>query len=819
MKKNISINISGIIFHVEEDGYERLQNYLESITRYFSTFEDNKEIVADIENRIAEIFLSKLDDGKQIINAEDIDGLIATMGTISDFEAIEEESTFTEEAHPPQDEAPDEETQSTESTTASSGTKRLYRDGKRKVLGGVASGIAHYFSIDPLWIRLLFILFFVNILLGGLSGIVFIGYIVLWIVVPLSTALDEDQKIKKMFRNPDKRVLGGVAGGIASYFGTDVTLIRLLFVISIFLGGTGFILYIILWIITPEAHSITEKMQMQGEPVTLSNIEQNVKKSLNVKEGEENVFVKVLLFPFRVIAAIFSATGRVLGPFLSFILEAVRILAGIILLLIGSSLIVGLISLLLVSLGIFAGWTGFITIDHFPVDLIRNTVPSYTVIFLFLGSLIPALVFIFGGLSIIAKRSVVNSYISWAIFGIWIISLIGISFTLPSLIKDWTREGEHRNETTYELRDKVAVLKLTEVGYDDYEGATLKLRGHNDSVYQLVRRFESRGASRKEAAENAQMVTYNVVQDDSLLFFDSNIAFKEDAIFRAQQLDLTLYIPFGAEFMMDESLQHILRNTIYRSGYRVSQMEGNRWTMDGSGLKCLTCDEDKYDRDDEDYSFDDMDGNGDSQRLDFEGFDEIEATFRFDLEIIQSNEYSVVVKGPAKKMKNLEARQSGDKIYFDFDERNWRWFDNENDPRVKIFITTPRLTDLDLSGACTAKVRGFEQDQVTVSLSGASEANMSVDADRLVAKLQGASNLKLYGSGKEMDANLTGASSIEAYDYEVDYAEVRAQGASSAEIYVNKEIDGEATGLSNIKYRGDGSVQGNSRSARGIRRG
>ena len=104
MKKNISINISGIIFHVEEDGYERLQNYLESIGRYFATFEDSKEIIADIENRIAEIFLSKLNDGKQVINAEDIDGLIATMGTISDFEAIEQESTFTEEAHPPKEE-------------------------------------------------------------------------------------------------------------------------------------------------------------------------------------------------------------------------------------------------------------------------------------------------------------------------------------------------------------------------------------------------------------------------------------------------------------------------------------------------------------------------------------------------------------------------------------------------------------------------------------------------------------------------------------------------------------------------------------------
>lgn len=817
MKKNISINISGIIFHVEEDGYERLQHYLESISRYFSTFEDNKEIVADIENRIAEIFLSKLDDGKQIITAEDIEGLIATMGTISDFEAIEEESTFTEEAHAPKAAPEGDDTQQQQSSTTRA--RRLYRDGKRKVLGGVASGIAHYFSIDPLWIRLLFILLFVNILLGGVSGLVFIAYIVLWIVVPLNNSLDEDQKIKKMFRNPDQRVLGGVAGGIASYFGTDVTLIRLLFVISIFLGGTGLILYIILWIITPEAHSITEKMQMQGEPVTLSNIEQNVKKSLNVKEGEENIFVKILLFPFRVIAVVFSAAGKILGPFLAFLLEAVRILAGLLLLIIGSSLILGLITLFFISMGIFSGWADWITVTDFPIALIQQSIPVFTAVFVFLGAIIPALVFILGGLSIIAKRSMVNAYISWAIFGIWIISLIGISFTLPSTIKDWTREGEHREETTYDLRDKVAVLKLTEVGNDDYEGATLQLRGHNDSVYQLVRRYEARGASRQEAALNAQMVTYNVVQQDSLLYFDSNIGFKEDAIFRGQQLDLTLYIPFGAVFMMDESLEHILRNTLYRSGYRVSQMEGNRWTIDGSGLKCLTCAEDSRYDDQDDDTFGAMDSSKDTQKLDFSGFDKIEATFRFDLEIIESSEYTVVVKGPKSKMNKLEARQSNGKIIFDIDERNWRWFDHADDERVKLFITTPVLTDLDLSGACSAKVRGFAQDQVTISLSGASEANVSVDAERLVAKLQGASNLKLYGEGKEMDAHLTGASTLEAYDYEVDYAEVRAQGASNAEVYINREITGRASGLSNIKYRGPGNIQGNRRSADGIRRG
>src|SRR6188474_2396670 len=95
MKKNISINISGIIFHIEEDGYENLRKYLDSINKYFSTFEDSSEILADIESRIAEIFLSKLNEEKQIITLDDVNSLIATMGSGSDFKAAEDQEPET----------------------------------------------------------------------------------------------------------------------------------------------------------------------------------------------------------------------------------------------------------------------------------------------------------------------------------------------------------------------------------------------------------------------------------------------------------------------------------------------------------------------------------------------------------------------------------------------------------------------------------------------------------------------------------------------------------------------------------------------------
>ena len=274
MKKNISINISGIIFHIEEDGYETLKNYLDSINNYFSTYDDSKEIISDIESRIAEIFLTKLTNGKQVITAEDVAALTATMGSIQDFEAIEE----------PADHTQTKERKKKRSTEA--GPKKLYRDLNRKLLGGVAAGVANYFNIDPLWIRLILVIGVLGLdsfLWGAASGFFLISYIVCWIVVPGSDKLDEDQDIKKLFRNPDDRVLGGVASGVAAYFGAEVTLIRLLFVISIFFGGP--IIYIILWIITPEAKSITDKVQMQGEPVTLTNIESNIKESLNVAEG------------------------------------------------------------------------------------------------------------------------------------------------------------------------------------------------------------------------------------------------------------------------------------------------------------------------------------------------------------------------------------------------------------------------------------------------------------------------------------------------------------------------------------------------------
>src|SRR5690606_14947535 len=264
MKKNISINISGIIFHIEEDGYDALKKYLDSIQKYFSTFDDSSEILADIESRIAEIFLSKLNEEKQVITQEDVNNLIATMGSVSDFQAAEERQAFDKDTT---------EADANGSETSSEGgsertyapPKNLMRDQKRKILGGVCAGLGNYLNVDPLWIRLLFALMFFA------YGMSFLIYLVMWIVVPGSYHLEEPTTGKKMFRDPDQKVLGGVAGGVAAYLGIDIVAIRILFVVFTVVGGLGLFLYIVLWIILPEARTVTDRVRMQGEPVTLSN--------------------------------------------------------------------------------------------------------------------------------------------------------------------------------------------------------------------------------------------------------------------------------------------------------------------------------------------------------------------------------------------------------------------------------------------------------------------------------------------------------------------------------------------------------------------
>jgi phage shock protein PspC (stress-responsive transcriptional regulator)/uncharacterized protein YlzI (FlbEa/FlbD family) len=820
MKKNISINIGGIIFHIEEDSYDRLNSYLSTINRYFESFDDSKEIIDDIENRIAEIFLSKLNDGKQVIIKEDVEELVQTMGTVADFEAqieMEEKEQPTSESS--EKESKQEEFQASDSTesTGQNTQKRLFRNNNQRILGGVASGIAHYFSIDPLWVRLLFLLVFFNILFPALTGAVFLAYIVLWIVVPGSNDLEEDKSYKKLYRNPDERVLGGVSSGIASFFGSDPTVIRLLFVLSIFLGGAGLILYIILWIITPEARSITEKMQMQGEPVTLSNIESNVKSSLKVKEGEENAFVKVLLFPFRLIALVFETLGRFLGPFLRFLVDAIRIFFGVLVIIVGSSLMFSSIVLWAVLLGVAEGWTDYVHLDDIPVEMFIGGLNAFTVTALMTLLFIPALAIGILGIVIILRRKVGSPYFGWSLFGFWIIALIITSFMVPDFIGNYRVEDDYKEERTLAQADTsmIPTLRLNRsLLFDDYDGVDLRLRGHSDSTYKVVVRYESRGRNARDARASAESLDYRVVFENDNIYFDEELDFTNQE-FRFQTADVIFYIPFGQKFRMESELDEILINTLHLNDYRSYQMEGNDWIFDQSGILCLTC-ADRMDRSSESRNYGDKDERtdnwpevgGETIDYDFADFESIKVNSRFYVEIVQGDEYIVQVKGrDAHEVRLTQMRDELDvKFRDDWDVWN-RDFDRSID--LYLYVQAPQLSEIELGGACKGKIIGFDTPDMEITLMGASDMNAELVTDRLDINLSGASKLQIEGTSRTLDARSDGASTLKAFGMEAQYVDVRVNGASKAEVNASETLEADASGVSQIRYRGTARVNSN----------
>lgn len=189
MNKTVTINIAGLVFHIDEDAYNKLDSYINAVRKSIEQ-ESEDEIIADIESRIAELFSERIDPQSGVIRMNNVDEIIDIMGKPEDY-IIE-----------------DEPLRAKNFNTNTKGYKKIYRDGEKRILGGVCSGLAHYFNIDPVWMRIIFLLL-------------------------------------------------------------------------LFLYGTSMLIYFILWIIIPKARSVSEILEMKGEPVNISNIEKQFREGVS----------------------------------------------------------------------------------------------------------------------------------------------------------------------------------------------------------------------------------------------------------------------------------------------------------------------------------------------------------------------------------------------------------------------------------------------------------------------------------------------------------------------------------------------------------
>lgn len=800
--KNLSINISGIIFYVEAEAYSLLKDYLQAITQYFAKFEDSREIVEDIENRVAEIFISKLENNNQALSLQDVEELMATMGSISDFEEAEEdplyesiiddemalakvsqvttqfkqntnfdihlptESEFSQNGDKIQKKskrkvyAQEEILDEYEGEYQDFNDKRLYRDSKRRFFGGVAAGIAHYLQTDPIWIRLCFVVLFTGLFfIDSAPQVALILYVVGWIFLPKNANLEENSNIKKFYRDEDKGVLGGVSAGLAKYFGVDEKVLRFIFLGLTILYGSGVLVYMFMWFTTPVAKSITEKMQLEGKPITLANIETSVKRNLQkVNVDEESIWSKIALFPFRALSfVIYQIQSRTQG-FVHTTHAVVKILIGIFALLISLPLFFGL------SGGVFGASLGLISFDKQDVgNIIIHSIDNFywLVWSLYLVLAIPTLSIIFFGIKLLTKYKFSHRIIKVVMTSLWIVSFISLMFNAMLNARNFKTEGTYQ---TYQTQKNIAdsfVISAPKT-QDIWGNVTLKVIPYDEKEIKLVQYQKARGKNEQEAIGNAQYIVYKANFSESNLSLPKNFGLKKEAKYRFQDIHLELYMPKKQKFILDENMAAILRNTLSPFGYTLNDLgsKKNVWQYNPKGeLECLTCKDELR-----------------TSAITNTKIETINANGNVEITLIQSNEKKIVI--PKEFQDKVSVEESGETF-------------NVQSIGGKGMLTLylPSIEEIELDGACKLEASGFEGKDLEVNLTGATQCIF-----------KGKNNYK------ELTLEGNGASYFEFLDSDFEEAKVNLTGASKAHIWVNGTLDFELDGASELHCKGSPDI-------------
>jgi phage shock protein PspC (stress-responsive transcriptional regulator) len=607
MKKVININFQGRVIPIEESAYDMLKQYVESLRKFFANEEGRDEIINDIEGRIAELFGDSLKKGATCITDDTVNEIINSMGRPEDFEG--EESNVHSQLG-----GEEKEYKFNNATTAETSARgRLYRDDNEKILGGVCGGLANYLRIDPTIVRLVFALI---TFMGG-SGILL--YILLWIILP-SRPLEGISSTKRLYRNPDERVIAGVASGIASYFDIAVWVPRLIFafplvlgiITSIFrgafwmdvdpfpgiifgsFGGTLFVVYAVLWAVIPEAKSASEKLEMRGEKVDLNTIKNTIQEDLEGfksraekwggefkdkaqqfgQEFGQTVGQKGQQFGAETGSAM-KRGGRRLGGIIAILFKAFFLfIAGIL----AFALLVTLLAFMVAGVGVFP-------LKNFFLEGFSQNFLAWATLLLFLG--VPVVAFITWLIRRIMGVKSGNRYLGFTFAGLWFIGLVCGGILTYSIVRNFDATAREKHEysivqpSTGKLIVKVPDSKVKVYGRwfkmdgivsmnDDslfLNNVRLRIVKSPDSAYHIYSHKFSSGRDEGAAVRNIHEIAYNINQSDSTVWLDRGFSLKKGTKFRNQGVQLTIQVPVGKRILIDRTVSRRLNWFHVGNGY------------------------------------------------------------------------------------------------------------------------------------------------------------------------------------------------------------------------------------------------------------
>ncbi|MDB5202212.1 MAG: PspC protein [Ferruginibacter sp.] len=578
MKQVININFQGRVVPIEVTAFDTLKNYTESLSRYFANEEGKEEIINDIESRIGELFQERLKEGATCITEDDVNAIIKSMGRPEDFET-EGGTESSNSSTAGQQSAPF-------NTYTATGNKRLFRDENDKVIGGVCSGLANYFGIDVVVVRIVFVVLAISFGFGLLT------YLILWIAVPSTATTMIGGIRKKLYRDNDDKYIAGVCSGIANYFGINAWIPRILFLLPFlsFLSrwnhwDNGFpdlfrvafspgslIIYIILWLVIPEANTTAEKLEMKGEKVDMNSIKNSVMEEIKGVQERAQKFGKEAAGVTSDKAKMFSSEATVvarrgrrgLGDIIAFLF---KLFAYFIIGCIGFALVIGLFAFGIFAIGMFP------MKDFLLRDGLQNACAWGTLIFFIAAPIIGIITWVIRRL---AKIKTGRKTMRLSFMSLWLVGLICFITLLVSLRNDFRYSNKLNEELVLLSNPGINKLEISNLtpeqrsyrtkwfrmqpfeGWEEDTAYVQNITVHivkatNDSFKVTMLRL-SNGHTKNEANRLSEMINFTAVQKDSILLIDKGIAINRNDKFRNQRIIMTVYVPVGKQIRINGNI-------------------------------------------------------------------------------------------------------------------------------------------------------------------------------------------------------------------------------------------------------------------------
>ncbi|WP_396159039.1 PspC domain-containing protein [Flavobacterium sp.] len=387
--------------------------------------------------------------------------------------------------------------------------------------------------------------------------------------------------IKKLYRDKDNSFLGGVLSGLGHYLGVDPLWLRIIMVILFFGFGTGLVLYIILWILIPEAVTTSQKLEMKGEPINISNIEKKVKEGFNeisekfsnldhdkmaknAKNGAERIGNTIS----EIVTSIFNVISKIIGVFIVLFTSITLI-----------SVISGGIAMIF-----FSSMPDNFLYNHIHTPFSFETPIWIQGLLLIIVVGIPLFYLLILGLKLLTSRiKSIGNTINYSLLAIWIIGLASVLFLTIKEISQNAYTGKDIKKVAINLKpsDTLNIKFVSnnlyskdiyehenfEVIHDDTDkeiifsnNVSIKIVETNEPIAFLQIEKTDEGSSIKKAKETAEKIKYNVKIENNNLILDNywitDLANKK----HDQEVELFLYLPKGTIFKVDKNFKHFDRS-------------------------------------------------------------------------------------------------------------------------------------------------------------------------------------------------------------------------------------------------------------------